>query len=60
MSLEEKNENIVVNGPDINKIPCAKCKWAIGGATKFACIKYGQKPASVYYRNENCEKFSRK
>ena len=60
MSLEEKNKELTVNGPNINKIPCAKCKWAVNGSLQANCMKYAEKPYNVYFKNENCEKFASK
>ena len=60
MSLDEKNKSITVNGPDLNKIPCAKCKWAVNGPLKANCMKYAEKPYEVYFKNESCQKFSPK
>lgn len=60
MSLEKKNEKLQVLGPDIKKIPCAKCKWAVNGPLKSNCMKYAFKPYSVYIENKECPKFAPK
>ena len=57
MSLEEKNKEINVLGPNPNKIVCRHCKYAINGAIKYNCLKYAEKPHDVYYNNAECPLF---
>ena len=56
----DRNEDVVVNAPNPEKIACRNCKWAINGAMKCNCLKFADKPASVYYRNEDCPEFKQK
>lgn len=59
-SLDKKNQEITVSGPNPNKIACRNCKWAINGETQCNCLKYAFKPHDVYYKNAECPSFEPK
>lgn len=56
-SLEKKNNELNVEGPNPEKIACRNCKWAINGAIKYNCLKYAEKPYDVYFRSAKCPLF---
>ena len=56
-SIDEKNKELYVEGPDPEKIACRKCKWTINGAMKCNCLKYSFKPKDVYYHGAECPMF---
>ena len=41
-----------------NKLACKNCKWSvITGVVNKKCVKYENKPNSVYYEGKECPEF---
>lgn len=57
IKVEEKDD-VIVKFPDLNHIPCLRCKWGQMNYLDISCAKYPNcKPNSVYYESADCEKF---
>ena len=58
MIREEKDE-LVLNIPDKNSIPCLTCKWGMHNFLATYCVQYNIKPKAVYYENKECPKYEK-
>lgn len=57
---DEKDENIEFLVPDMKKIRCLDCKWALPTCLEYYCVKYNFKPKAVLYGNEDCEHYEKR
>ena len=58
MENENEEKTMVVRTCDENTIPCKDCFWGkLGGALKYSCAEFKQKPDEVYFESQPCPKF---
>ena len=60
--MEEKKpeqEQLILEIPDANSIPCLFCKWGKHNYLAMYCLKYNKKPDDVYYKNAKCPNFEK-
>lgn len=57
MDNKEEQEQLILETPDANSIPCLRCKWGQHNYLAMYCLKYSKKPDDVYYENAKCPHF---
>ena len=55
----EDNDELIINLPNTDTIPCLTCKWGRHDYLAMYCVKYHLKPKNVYYESEKCEKYEK-
>lgn len=57
MINENNNEELVLDLPNRETIPCLTCKHGMHNFLALYCLKYDLKPKNVYYNSEECENY---
>lgn len=52
-----EDEDLTLELPNKETIPCLTCKWGLHNFIALYCVKYELKPKNVYYKSEKCDKY---
>lgn len=54
-----ENDELILNLPNKETIPCLTCKWGMHNFLAEYCVKYQLKPRKVYFESAECENYEK-